>query len=215
MLESKKILIYHGGCPDGFGAAFVFNLKFGDKIIYHPMKHGDSFDLDVTDAEVFMVDIALKRNVIEDILSKAKKLTILDHHISEYESLKDLDCYNFDINHSGAMLAWLFLFPDQEPPLLIKCVEDRDLHNFKVPDSLTILAALDCRGLVMGEWLAFHIRLDYPEGRESILSEGQAIQSYQKILLDIICKTAFKVKIDGHIVPIVNTVFLKSEAANN
>src|SRR3989344_3757446 len=41
MHEHKKIaVLYHGGCPDGFGGAYAAWKKFGNMAEYIPLKHG-------------------------------------------------------------------------------------------------------------------------------------------------------------------------------
>ena len=48
----------------------------------------------------------------------------------------------FDMNRSGAMLAWDHYFPNQEPPQLLRHIEDRDLWLFKLEGTREIQANL-------------------------------------------------------------------------
>lgn len=213
MTQIKKMIIYHAGCPDGNGAAFAFYKKFGRTgVTYHAMKHADKFALDVTGKDVYMADLALKRNVINEIIAKANSLTILDHHISEYEELKDLECYNFSSNHSGAMMSWMYLFPNIPAPKMIQYIEDRDLHNFKLPNTLEVLSALDSLDFSFEKWNAFSEELEIDS--ISVITRGSSILQYCQTLIKMILRSKFKVNIDGHIIPIVNTAFFKSESAS-
>ena len=36
----NNIVLYHAGCPDGFGAAWACWKKFGDNAEYMPVSHG-------------------------------------------------------------------------------------------------------------------------------------------------------------------------------
>ena len=40
----KRNLIYHAGCPDGFGAAWAARRAWGDDARYIPRSHDDDFD---------------------------------------------------------------------------------------------------------------------------------------------------------------------------
>ena len=56
-------------------------------------------------------------------------MVIVDHHITAKERLighghEKEQNYHFDMNKSGARLAWEFFFPDKEVPLLIRHIED-------------------------------------------------------------------------------------------
>ncbi|MGO1209841.1 MAG: phosphohydrolase, partial [Pseudomonas putida] len=48
----------------------------------------------------------------------------------------------FDMNRSGAMLAWDHFFPGQEPPMLLRHIEDRDLWLFQLDGTREIQANL-------------------------------------------------------------------------
>lgn len=39
------------------------------------------------------------------------------------------------MTHSGAMLTWFYFFPEIEPPLLIKYIEDRDIWTKALPNT--------------------------------------------------------------------------------
>ncbi|CAG8510155.1 18714_t:CDS:2, partial [Dentiscutata erythropus] len=63
----------------------------------------------------------------------------VDHHKSARDDLlsgdEDKKNYFFDMDKSGARLAWEFFWPDKEVPLLIRYIEDKDLWRFKLPKS--------------------------------------------------------------------------------
>ena len=107
----------HGVCRAHVGKVFIEQPK---------LKPGVGA---VTGCDVYLVDFSYPRAVIADMVKKANSVTLIDHHKTALEDLFELDgLIQFtDINRSGAMLAWNYLFPDEEPPLLIKYVQDRDL----------------------------------------------------------------------------------------
>lgn len=156
-MEPQTICIYHGNCADGFGAAWVVREHF---------KHRQANDLigedipvdfvpgiyqtpppDVTDKDVIIVDFSYKRPVILEMLEKCRSLTIIDHHQSAILDLQSIvhpkfKSY-FDLNHSGAVLTWLYFFgASYAYPLLLGHIEDRDLWKFKMEKTREIQAAL-------------------------------------------------------------------------
>ena len=40
----KRNLVFHAGCPDGFGAAWSARRAWGDNARYIPRSHDDDFD---------------------------------------------------------------------------------------------------------------------------------------------------------------------------
>lgn len=141
----KKLCIYHGNCADGFGAAWVVRRALGEEnVTFFPGKHGD-LPPDCTGRDVIIVDFSYKRDVMLILAEEANSILVIDHHKTAAESLVDLpgnvECH-FDMDHSGAMLTWTYYFPDEEPPALLKHIEDRDLWRFKLPGTREIQAAL-------------------------------------------------------------------------
>jgi oligoribonuclease NrnB/cAMP/cGMP phosphodiesterase (DHH superfamily) len=133
----KTLCIYHGNCADGFGAAWVVRKALGEQVEFFPGVYQQE-PPDVTGWDVILVDFSYKRAVIEKMLELAASITIIDHHKTAIEDLREfttlvdgrqINCI-FDTSHSGAMLAWLHFFPGQEPPALIRHIEDRDLWKF-------------------------------------------------------------------------------------
>ena len=141
----KKLCIYHGNCADGFGAAWVVRKALGeDNVEFYPGKHGEG-PPDCSGRDVIIVDFSYKRPMMMRIAEEANSILVIDHHKTAAESLVDLPdnvrCY-FDMDHSGAMLTWLYYFPNEEPPKLLKHIEDRDLWQFKLHGTREIQAAL-------------------------------------------------------------------------
>lgn len=121
-------IIFHANCNDGLAAAWVAHLRFGDTVKYIPAKYGMPFPEQIKSGDrAYILDFSWPRDVIERVLSKSIKLVILDHHATAKDDLQDLNCAYFDMEHSGAMLAWKHFFPDKAVPWSIKLVEDYDL----------------------------------------------------------------------------------------
>ena len=146
MNKNRPLVIYHGNCADGFGAAWCFHNYFGkDACEFHPGVYGHT-PPNCTGRDVYLVDFSYKREIVEIILAEAASVTLIDHHVSAIEDLKGLEGLQqyTDVNRSGARLAWDFLHGTEEgalePPRLLLHIEDRDLWRFKLPNTREIQA---------------------------------------------------------------------------
>lgn len=144
MLKEFDLILYHGNCPDGFTAAWTFHTKFGDKAEYIPQKYHESVP-DVTNKTVAIVDFSYSRETMIKMSKEAKYIVILDHHRSAQRDLEGLKLENgeiiFDMNLSGAQLAWDYLYTG-ERPWFIEYVADRDLWQHKLLNTKEISQAL-------------------------------------------------------------------------
>lgn len=121
-------IIFHANCNDGMAAAWVAHLRFGDTVKYIPAKYGMPFPDEIKKGdEAYILDFSWPRDIIERVLAKGIKLVILDHHKTAKDELQGLNCAYFDMEHSGARLAWNHFFPDKSVPWSIQLVEDYDL----------------------------------------------------------------------------------------
>ena len=140
MHEHKEIaILYHGGCPDGFGGAYAAWKKFGDAADYIPLKHGKPAPENLDGKDLYFIDFCYPQLIMDQLAKLAKSITVLDHH----EGVRDVATKFpgvFDINHSGATIAWNYFHPDTSTPMLLKYVEDGDLYRFDLPNSREILA---------------------------------------------------------------------------
>lgn len=137
--DDVDCVIYHDPCSDGTGSGYVawkyLSTKFPDRnVMYCPARIGAPLPLGIEGKNVLICDYSYKKDVIEILKTKVDKFLIIDHHISAEKDLKELeDQYKlFDMNHSGAMLTWHYFFPDKEPPLMIKHIEDNDIWTKKL-----------------------------------------------------------------------------------
>jgi oligoribonuclease NrnB/cAMP/cGMP phosphodiesterase (DHH superfamily) len=134
------LVLYHSPCADGFGAAWSAWKKLGDTADYKPVTYGQE-PPDVEQYEhIYILDFSYSRDVLTKWLSD-RNVVVLDHHKSAEEQLRGLPNAYFDMNHSGAYLAWCYFHEFTESvPQLIKHVEDRDLWKFQLPHSREISA---------------------------------------------------------------------------
>jgi len=214
--NKRPALIYHGGCPDGFGSAYAFWKKYGDSIDYVPMNHNYDkfFGLDesfFSGRDIWMADIAMNRDDCIRAFEVANSFFILDHHASAERDLDGLDFCKFDMNHSGAMLSWNYCHPDDEAPILLRYIQDRDLHSQKLEYMSEILTAVDAYDHNFEDWDRLNSMLETKDGFSKLLIQGQAILSYNKTLIKKIKKGAYRGKISGYDVPMINSPFFRHE----
>ncbi len=134
-MESLKdiVVIYHGHCSDGFGAAWTAWKKFGDTASYIPGFDRDVYPGGVIGKELYVADFCFSKEVTEELQKNNNKLVIIDHHISSKDTVKSVPGYVFELNKSGAKLAWEYFHPDTAVPELIEYISDGDLWSHKLP----------------------------------------------------------------------------------
>jgi oligoribonuclease NrnB/cAMP/cGMP phosphodiesterase (DHH superfamily) len=72
---------------------------------------------------------------------------IIDHHKTALDDLSGftesaLSKFTFDMNECGASLTWKTLFPDEPMPVFLEFIKDRDLWDFKYPETNAIHSAM-------------------------------------------------------------------------
>jgi len=150
----RRICVHHAGCPDGFGAAWATWRGWGREGEFVARGHEDRMrGEDVHGALVAFVDIAPDNAEILDLAQHAAQLIVLDHHVTastrllEDPTVRDAideggHLLHFDMQHSGAVLAWRYFLADEPVPELLGYVEDQDLWNWKLPESESVNAAI-------------------------------------------------------------------------
>lgn len=147
--KMKTTVIYHDNCADGFLAAYVA-WNFLKKTLPHfdPMSYGDPLNVNLyAGQEVYILDFSLPPEDLLRLAEVAAKVTTLDHHksaISKYEGIEFPDnvVNIFDVNKSGALLAWEYFHPTQLPPGYVVYADDYDRWQFKYPLSKPFITAL-------------------------------------------------------------------------
>lgn len=236
MTTNKTLCIYHSNCADGFGAAWVVRKALGaENVEFHAGVYGRE-PPDVTDRNVIIVDFSYKRSVLEEMASRAKTILILDHHKTAAEDLDNIlraprwsiwkgICDDdiimspsvrmtsiFDMERSGAGIAWDYFFSDQPRPVLIDHIEDRDLWLFRLEGTREIQACLFSFSYDFDVWdhLMRGTDIDF------MRAEGVAIErKHHKDIGELVAVTKRRMIIGGHNVPVANLPYtLTSDAGN-
>lgn len=200
------IVIYHGRCIDGFTAAWVARLRYGeDSATYVPAKYGDA-PPDVTGEDVLIVDFSYPRATLEAMAASAKSLLVLDHHRTAAADLDGLPYAHFDMGRSGAGLTWDRLFADNVRPPLVSYVEDRDLWRFALPSSKEINAVIGATEQTWENWDELRCQVSAEIGA-TVRSGALLLRSVNRYVSEM-SKQARTIDFEGHRVPIVNAPYL-------
>ena len=207
----EPLVIYHANCADGFTAAWVIWKKHPDWEFY-PAKHGEA-PPDVTDREVYMVDFSYKQDVLEKMLDVCKMMVILDHHKTAMNDLhhlsitrKDKLWIHFDMEKSGAKLAWEYFNPEPNSvPDIISYVEDRDLWRFNYSATRDISSYIFSHPYDFETWNMIEEHID--NYHEDVIIQGQAIDRQHFKDVDELAGNAFRAYIGGYSVPVVNVPY--------
>lgn len=91
------ICVYHGGCDDGFGAAWVVRNRFGDGVAMVPGGYGDqllAWPSDIGGRHILLVDFSLRRDGMERLaagdtgIGRPASIVVLDHHKTAEDELR-------------------------------------------------------------------------------------------------------------------------------
>lgn len=217
-----KYVLYHANCWDGFGAAWAAQKVLGrEGVEYLPVLYGQP-PPPLPDAEhVYIVDFSYPREVL--LALTAKQVLVIDHHASAQKDLRDVSPFDelaagktavvawFDMEQSGATMTWKYFHSD-EPPLLLKYVEDRDLWRFALPDSREISAWFRSYPHDFAQW--DDLRELLSEHFLDCVHEGQAILRQQDRMVEDMAKQAIMIQLGGHRVPCCNATTYYSEVGD-
>lgn len=221
----KTAVLYHGGCYDGFGAAWVAWNKFKDQADYFPVYHGSpppNLDLH---GHVYLLDFSYPRDVMRK-LSVTRPfgyhVTVLDHHKTAQEELAWFDAVDdyknlrivFDMKRSGAMLALNHFYPGEEDQM-IAYIQDRDLWKFELPYSKEFTMYLRTIPFEFERWNIVSRTMNSP-AQDAIFASGSAMLRYVDAEVEkaVAPRNRLRVRLGHHTVHAVNAHMLFSEIAD-
>jgi len=205
--DRKPLVIYHGGCYDGFTAAWIVD-RYRGPHEWFSGRYGDP-PPDCTGRDVVMVDFSYPREEMEAMDGEARTFMVLDHHKTAQEACDGLDFCTFDMERSGAGLAWDF-FGDGPRPKWVDCIEDRDLWRFHLPETKNLHAYIASFPMTIGAW----DRLAKTP-TDAMVEGGESIRRYIDTYLEKAAVERRVVEIDGNAVVALNIPYQNaSEAAD-
>ena len=213
-----RVCIYHAGCPDGFGAAWAVWRRWGDEARYVARGHDDPLHASgYRDDTVVFVDIAPPPAALRPLGEVVEKLVVLDHHVSARDHIQaDPDLVpaleelghviHFDMEHSGAALAWQYFHPDDPLPELLRYVEDQDLWNWKLPATRDVNAAISATDHDFAAWEELA-----GTSVDVLAAEGAPIHRANRLLVERALDGAHGISLGQHRVEAVNASAQRSQ----
>lgn len=199
---SNILCIYHGGCDDGFAAAWCVRKALGDDVEFYPGVYQKD-PPECAGRDVLFVDFSYKRPVLMTMACSARSILILDHHKTAAEDLAGIapppavptPSNNmfalFDMERSGAGIAWDY-FVGGERPDFINYVEDRDLWHKKLPGGDEFTIALRS---YPQDFLIWDKLID--SGAQTLIAEGGSIQRYYRLRVEELKRSAYRAILGG------------------
>ena len=199
------VVIYHGGCPDGFSAAWAAWKKFGESADYFGANHGESIPDNLTNKEIYVLDFSFHKELMAEVIKNNKKVTVIDHHKSAEESVKMAHEYVYEMDRSGAVLAWQYFYPDLPVPWLLRYIGDRDIWKLELPDTFAMGLMLDTFDKNLETWSKLAEELEDSNLRNQYIEKGKLIQKYEnKVIEDIVSSNKEAVIFEGYEIYAVN-----------
>lgn len=202
--------IYHGGCPDGFTAAWVVRQFFTTNVTFHEGRYGDPAPDDIgPDDDVLIVDFSYPRAELLDLCARVATVTVLDHHASAQRDLDGIEAWNltvvFDMERSGAGISWDHLWAPEPRPRLVDYVEDRDLWRFALPESQDIAPLFMGTPMTWEDWDALAHDLEHAWPVAS--AQGRAMRRMREKIIGEVVATARLMTIAGYTVPVASSPY--------
>lgn len=205
-----NLIYYHKNCDDGFGGAWAAWLKFGDSAQYTPIGHDDPlFDTASINSndDIILIDISLSNRALHDLAPEANSITILDHHKTAKDDFQNLESHPisavFDMEKSGAMLAWEYFHPNVAVPLLIQHIQDSDLWQFRLARTKQVMAGLRSHPRDFSTWSSLETH--------HLANDGDPIlRSIEQQVMNLV-ERAEIITLAGHDIPVVNSALHGSE----
>jgi len=199
LIEASPVTIfYHADCIDGFGAAYAAWCQFGQRAQYRPLHHGQDWEInEITGHAVYILDFSFPPETLRRMAAIAVSVTQIDHHASAHQAWASQLVLGenglsvrrepilpltviFDLDKSGARLAWEHFQSDQPVPLALQHIEDQDLWRFKLPNSRPFCRALRLQPFEFASWQQLIDDTpdsDAPRYRD-MLRAGEAIEAF-------------------------------------
>jgi hypothetical protein len=217
---APDLVIYHDKCADGIVAAWACWKRWGDTPEYRAANYGHKPPEDVAGKHILIVDFSWPAEELRAMVGAgARSIVVLDHHKTAREALEGFQVFKhhpdrftaptaalmlddlrrggwapivalFDMERSGARMAWDFVQPYRSAPRLVELVERYDLWRFNAGtrDHAEVLhLAIQAAPMKIAIIEALYHQLEDGDGP---LIEGSAIYDWRAQLVDEIASRA-------------------------
>ncbi|MCU0678101.1 MAG: DHHA1 domain-containing protein [Candidatus Pacebacteria bacterium] len=191
------VIIYHGDCPDGFGAAYAAWKKFGDTATYLPWKDHDALPPLLEQKEIYIVDFSFDAPLLKQLNDTNKSVVVIDHHVSAEADVRAYPQNIFDNNHSGCVLAWQYFHGDTPVPSVLAYVEDHDLWRFALIEHREFNVALHETPMTFEAWDALIEHLKIENNLINFIAKGSLLAKFEDKIVAKIFTYREKVLFEG------------------
>lgn len=215
-------VLFHGGCPDGFGSAWAFYRKWkaDPTVRYAGVFHGKPLSMQqreelIRGRRVLMVDFTFPDHEMDILVHEAAYVFCIDHHITGLGRVVEWKVpHIFDENKCGAVLTWEYVHPDTSVPEMLLYVQDRDLWDWNLENSREISAATYSYPQAFKTWDEMHDQFE--QGLKSqLIREGETLLRAKEMM---VTRKSWQmptmVKIGDYVVPAINVTENESEIGN-
>lgn len=220
--DEIDLVLSHGNCFDGFTALWCAWLRLGTHAEYRQVFHGDA-PPDVTGKTVAILDFAYPRATLEAMYAAAKNMIVLDHHVSAQADLQGLPYAIFDMQRSGARIAFDYFLDEPSWPektislgaaeKLVDYVQDRDLWRWNLAESKEISEALKVVPYDFDPWSAFAWRLAH--FHDEVAHDGSTLLALTAQHLDLLAVHASVATLSGHPTWVANAPYIYASELGN
>lgn len=226
------VCVFHGpSCADGNVAAWAVWRRWPD-VAFWSGAHGDEMP-NFEGKRVLIVDFSYPEAELRRAIDAGvRSITILDHHKTAEEDLRPFRTDTivgfqtleeqktppiqalFDMDQSGAALAWRYAHPGTQIPRLVAHVQDRDLWRFQLANTRQVHAVLMSYEFSFASTDELHHRINLDP--YAVAEEGNALmRDRQRLLRDILAATSRSMRLGGYDVPVANLPHMFASDAGN
>lgn len=217
----KQYCYYHNDA-DGKCSAAIIRQEFPE-ISFTPVGNANISDPNFTkvtkDDHVIIVDLSIPVVAYNDLRSRTKNITWIDHHKTTIDNLPlidkdDLD-YVFKSDEGGAcLLTWNYYRGGMKPPFVINLVSNYDEWKYKYGDKTMLFHIGSSMYDLNPESTIWDLLLDSsPKSKrdsktfiDSTLTVGHTLLKYQESkVYDLLFNCSFHIVLGGHKFLAINT----------
>ncbi len=208
--SSPLIVVYHADCIDGAASAWTIAKALDDKnISYIPYDHADRAASEdkiraalAPGAEVYFADITPEKHFLNELLTSAQTVHILDHHKSAAEMLNGHHALNLKTHidpeaPSAAKMIWRYFFPAEKAPAVIDLISlmDGSGSGLKTPQDFAAAALVDSKDIDTTERAFKTLRGLAKLSFNEMAKKGRPIAAEQEARIDRFLKNTSSVEV--------------------
>lgn len=204
-MKSNRICIYHANCLDGLAAAWCMYLVYPETQFF-ALSHGDA-PPDCSAQTVYILDFSFSEKIMREVCKVAREVFLLDHHKTAEKLCNLRGVHNlrtvFDLERSGAQIAWDYFHPGKERPPIIEHIGDYDLWKFELGATKEVFAFLCSVNQTFEQLSAINESL-INNPIEVATIGSHLLRQHAMVVRDLVKNASHFINLNGFAVPAVN-----------